>query len=86
MSLQCMDAPTTETQEDDMFYQNRSGEGSFFRKSSTKSNRNLFLDTTGTIHEDNSVRKHVELSPQQEIIMKAYRILRIIAIDLRLFV
>lgn len=87
LALQCLErtgSPVNETEED-LFYQNRSGEGSLFRKSSSKSNRTLLSDTTGTIHED-LTGKHIELSPQQEVILKAYRILRSIAIDLRLFV
>lgn len=69
-------------------YQTRSGESSIFslRRSQSVSSKSLLSDTTGTIHEETVDLKHVTLNKKQEVILKAYHLLRSMAIDLRLFV
>lgn len=68
-------------------YQTRSGESSIFsRRSQSVSSKSLLSDTTGTIHEETVDLKHVTLNRKQEVILKAYHVLRSMAIDLRLFV
>lgn len=69
-------------------YHTRSGERSNYlmRMSSTATEKSILSDTTGTIHKESGQDKRFELTSKQEVVFKAYHLLRSIAIDIRLYV